>query len=508
MNKHLFAFITCILSLLHYAPVNAQGTLMPLPPHTTTYNFSSHIRGYWFTAPANFNITGLRVPVEAGVGVQTIYVVIINDAVPVVWPTVSTNITQLYSITGAPNMVIQNVNIPIAAGQRVGIFGYAGGVHSYGTANFVSNINGMPVTLVRAGTQNLFTPGAAFPDYWTEPPSPIARIEMYYGCGAVDSNYVTICDNTSYSIGTNTYNQSGHYIDTLDQGGCDSIVHTFLTVNPTYNINFVDSFYEGTSYTFNDNVYYYEGNYSSRFTTVNGCDSFVSLKLLEIPVRKYDIDTTICSYQDFVFFGRVYENSGRYIDTLIFSDHHKILNLRLIKKRPMELSVSVDKELDKLCIGQPIVLTGFGAANYIWYIKDDPLYEKLYTGNPYNAAVFNDYNHMVMEGIDADGCVESHPFSLVGHDCCQYFVPNAFSPNGDGLNDVFEVKGVQPKIYRLEIFTRWGAKVFSSENIDRGWNGANSSGDVLPPDVYYYYLTGQCYDGTNIDRRGDITLIR
>lgn len=339
--------------------------------------------------------------------------------------------------------------------------------------------------------------------------SRIALMDCFIGgCISIDSVNVEICDNQTYSIGTSTYSAPGWYVDTLTVGDCDSVVFTNLIVNPTFSSVKVDSFYEGTSYTFNNNLFYYEGTYPQRFQTEKGCDSLISLRLIEIPVQKYDIDTTICSYQDFVFFGKIYTTSGRYIDTFVFSDHHKILNLRLIKKRPMDLSVLVDKDLNQLCIGQPLVLTGQGADDYIWYKKSSPLDEKLFRGNPYNAAVFDDYNHLVMQGIDADGCVESHPFSLVGHNCCQYFVPSAFSPNGDGLNDVFEVKGTQPRTYRMEIYNRWGTKVFTTENVNSVWNGNNLLGEPMPQDVYFYYITGQCYDGTDIDRRGDITLIR
>ena len=65
-------------------------TMMPLPPHSSVY--SSMVRGYWFTAPVNFTITGLRVSASAGAGTQSIQLMKINDPTPVVWGTTSTNL--------------------------------------------------------------------------------------------------------------------------------------------------------------------------------------------------------------------------------------------------------------------------------------------------------------------------------------------------------------------------------------------------------------------------------
>ncbi len=157
----------------------AQGqTMMPLPNHATTY--TGNIRGYWFTAPIDFVITGLRIPSEAGSGLQYIQVFKINDATPVVYATTSSNFTSLHVTYGATNGVIQAVNIPISAGDKIGIVGQAGTVNSYGTVSGTTNIGGNSVTLARIGHQgNMSSTG--IPNYWTEPASSsISRVEMYY----------------------------------------------------------------------------------------------------------------------------------------------------------------------------------------------------------------------------------------------------------------------------------------------------------------------------------------
>ncbi len=69
------------------------------------------------------------------------------------------------------------------------------------------------------------------------------------------------------------------------------------------------------------------------------------------------------------------------------------------------------------------------------------------------------------------------------------FIPNGYSPNGDGVNDYFEIKGIQNLAEaELKIFNRWGQQVFVSEKYANEWNGFNSSKIELPDDTYFYEL--------------------
>ena len=66
--------------------------------------------------------------------------------------------------------------------------------------------------------------------------------------------------------------------------------------------------------------------------------------------------------------------------------------------------------------------------------------------------------------------------------------PNAFTPNGDGTNDVFRPIGQCPvEEYRLQVFNRWGERIFESLGINEGWNG-DVNGVAAPVDVYIYQV--------------------
>ncbi len=89
--------------------------------------------------------------------------------------------------------------------------------------------------------------------------------------------------------------------------------------------------------------------------------------------------------------------------------------------------------------------------------------------------------------------------------------PNAFTPNDDGLNDIFLGTGSLAGItaYELIIFNRYGEQIFVSDDPAQGWNGReDNAGDVLPPGVYTYIARFMALGGEEEQRRGIITLIR
>ena len=85
-------------------------------------------------------------------------------------------------------------------------------------------------------------------------------------------------------------------------------------------------------------------------------------------------------------------------------------------------------------------------------------------------------------------------------------VPTAFSPNGDGVNDILYVLGSVQNM-DFEIYNRWGQVVFHTDNRSVGWDGT-FDGKALNPGVFAYHLTGKLANGTAVDNKGNITLVR
>ena len=92
-------------------------------------------------------------------------------------------------------------------------------------------------------------------------------------------------------------------------------------------------------------------------------------------------------------------------------------------------------------------------------------------------------------------------------------MPNLFTPNGDGNNDVFYPRGEGLKgIRSFRIYNRWGQLVYERQNImlndvNAAWDGKHN-GSVLNPDVFVYVVEGICDGGEVMIWKGDISLIR
>ena len=91
--------------------------------------------------------------------------------------------------------------------------------------------------------------------------------------------------------------------------------------------------------------------------------------------------------------------------------------------------------------------------------------------------------------VDSRGCVHSYALSPYRVLAPELFIPNVFTPNADGINDVFrpDYSGVEP--YALQIFDRWGTLVFSHQGSPaEGWDGYTPSGAPASEGVYYYLI--------------------
>jgi len=87
------------------------------------------------------------------------------------------------------------------------------------------------------------------------------------------------------------------------------------------------------------------------------------------------------------------------------------------------------------------------------------------------------------------------------------YVPNAFSPNGNNVNDMMYVRGLNLMQIDFKIFDRWGELVFETNDQSVGWDGT-FKGEKLDPDVYVYHLKVICFDGQENLIKGNITLMR
>jgi gliding motility-associated-like protein len=90
---------------------------------------------------------------------------------------------------------------------------------------------------------------------------------------------------------------------------------------------------------------------------------------------------------------------------------------------------------------------------------------------------------------------------------CDIFIPNIFSPNNDGLNDVLYVRGEGIAQLSFVIFNRWGEKVFETSDPHHGWDGT-FKGKQAETGVYVYMVNVTLENGQTVKRSGNVTLVR
>ncbi|MBK9045907.1 MAG: gliding motility-associated C-terminal domain-containing protein [Bacteroidetes bacterium] len=112
-----------------------------------------------------------------------------------------------------------------------------------------------------------------------------------------------------------------------------------------------------------------------------------------------------------------------------------------------------------------------------------------------------------LTAVSMEGCIDSTFGEVFVENVVTFYIPNSFTPNGDGINDNFGVTGYSVEGYDLSIWGRWGQPIFISEGPYDQWDGLDENGKPLPEGVYVYQLK-VTNDPDKKVRTGTVTLIR
>ena len=107
------------------------------------------------------------------------------------------------------------------------------------------------------------------------------------------------------------------------------------------------------------------------------------------------------------------------------------------------------------------------------------------------------------------GCVDSSSKNIYIQSEDLVYIPNAFTPDKDGVNDLFNVEGsgLQSEGFSMQIYERKGRLVYQTVDINKGWDGLDIKGNVVPPTTYVYVI--RVYSGDQlIEKNGSVLLIR
>lgn len=155
--------------------------------------------------------------------------------------------------------------------------------------------------------------------------------------------------------------------------------------------------------------------------------------------------------------------------------------------------------------------------NYFWQPIDSVLFDFSNCTDPQNC--YNPYVQpfyttvFTVMVMNQDSCFASDTVSIIVENELSAFIPSAFTPNGDGLNDFFTFDILGATNIEIGIFSRWGERVFYNANqnngIDahNGWDG-KKDGKALPDDTYVYQMKITYFDGVVRDKTGTVTIMK
>ena len=321
--------------------------------------------------------------------------------------------------------------------------------------------------------------------------------------------------------------ESGIYYDSLRTvHGCDSIYNLDLTVHPVYDIRFSGVLCEGSSYTGYDFDVSEAGVHQHRLKSVHGCDSVVTLTLTEEKKIQGGIGFLLddCSTHGYRFFldppqplhtwqwemgdGTVYrseEGFHRYADSGVYriqlrteTDSGCENHFSHVQQVPSYLS-HVPVHADRQVIDENYPTVRFRTEvpsdmEGVWDFGDGTTAKGDSVIHTFDATS-REYYDVTLRVMNADSCITENSLRIE-----VLFLPkpvNTFSPNGDGVNDIFMAD------YRIEIIDRNGLRIYAGDN---GWDGT-CKGRQLPEDTYFFWLYYRTADGERV-KTGYVTLVR
>lgn len=154
--------------------------------------------------------------------------------------------------------------------------------------------------------------------------------------------------------------------------------------------------------------------------------------------------------------------------------------------------------------GTDLQLTASGASYYTWF----PASQVNYPNSPAPVATIKETVVLFVTGIDENGCrnIDSIKINVDYKDILT--LPTAFSPNGDGKNDIFKLGSINfQKLQEFRVFNRWGQEIFSTTDPIKGWDGSYN-GQPQDMGVYHFVIRLANPDGNMEVYKGDVTLVR
>ena len=308
----------------------------------------------------------------------------------------------------------------------------------------------------------------------------------------------TICSGLTYDYGGESFSQTGTGVDTLQNFlGCDSIVSLNLEVVPDNGIALTLDIVPPRCFG-------------------GDADTTGSIEILDTQ-NGYPLYLFAVNDQDFgpgTFFGdlpggvpysvRVVDRFGCTADTTVMLTPPDFLTLEAGPDRQVVLGESLTLSVD----------LSFSPIDLVWSNGDSVLCTGAADCLSFDLLPLRS-QEVTVTATDERNCAISDRLIVRVSPERQVFVPNGFSPDGNGINDRFFVNAAEPNVQRIEslrVFDRWGGLMFENSDLEpsdksAGWDGT-VGGEPAPTGVYVWTARILFLDGELIDYSGDLLLMR
>lgn len=310
------------------------------------------------------------------------------------------------------------------------------------------------------------------------------------------NNYVWQPGNISGSTFTiNAQNQTNVTV-TGEANGCSNNTTATIFVNPLPNVNITASAQNGCaplcvnySASSTSNIVNY-----SWFVNTAGFSSSANSNYCFNAAGNYSINVMVTDNNGC-------SNYSNLISTNIYPQPVADFN-----HAPLKPVINIDGEVHFTDASHGATIT-----NWNWYFMNTAQYTSAQQNPSFLYGEPGTYAVALVVKSDK-GCMDTIVRELIVGEDYGLYVPNAFTPNGDGINDIFQPKGFGITKYQLQIFDRWGERIFETKVFEAGWNGKHHRGldygQFCEEGVYTWLINVTNVFGKSHELKGHVTLIK
>lgn len=342
-----------------------------------------------------------------------------------------------------------------------------------------------------------------------------AFFQKYSQCEAISSSTIIANTCNNYILNSQVYDSSGIYTQILkNAAGCDSIITLQLIITRIITERNV-TICSGETFQAGGGLQTTSGIYSDTLQNTAGCDSLVitRLNVLPSPQPNLGANRNICAGINTILNPGIFSNymwsngstnptisinsPGAYWVRVTGANGCRAID-SLIVARLVSVPTQLLPATRELCAGDAINLQVNGYNLITWN-----------TGDSTSSITVRNAGWYAVKVATIEGC-EGTDSTLVTTllNCIPFNIPNAFTPNNDGLNDFFRPI-IQQEIadYKFTVFNRWGQQVFVSTQKNEGWDGT-IKGQLAENGSYVYLVQYKNNNNETKLYKGTVTLLR